>query len=1158
MKKSFLFVVASIFSLHITAQNIFHEWSFNPKDTAIYGGEVRISATTSDDFGNSYSTGEFGGAVNFGTSDGSPHLFSSGGSDIFVVKYDHAGNYLWSFGVGGSNSDYPASIAIENNEFIYITGTFYGSVDLDPSENEFILNSTEWEDIFIAKYDTAGNFIWAKALNGLQGDYVGDIEVDNNGHFYITGGFYGDLDFDPSENEAIVTTSGGQYIYIAKYDSDGNYIWAKTMQGDGFNCQGFDLSLDSELNIVITGRFSNSVDFDPSASEYILTANSGSIHFFIAKYTNNGNLMWAFSGGSSQNTEGTSLAIDSNDNIFLTGVFYGAVDFDPSANSSYLSATHYDIFLAKYNADGEYQWAKKIGGNGWYSRAYKVLVDSLQNIILTGYFEGGLNFDPSGSNFMLSASQSDGFLAKYSNNGNFQWAFKFGSFEYDWGVSIANGLNGNIILAGSFKHTIYVDSPNNNNTISSGTQALNSFLGSYSSTGNYQWANRIGGFTNNGLDQRARNVATDNNNNVIITGSFTGNVDFNPSESSQNFLLSDPNDTKVFLAKYNNNGEYLWAFDLDGTYYNEGRTVATTPQNDIILGGIFNNPMDFDPSETDEYIINPTVNNYNNVFLAKYSSSGSFIWAFKLNSNESAYISGTKTDSDGNIYISGYAYTTIDLDPSGNTFEISTGSYDYLAFLAKYNSNGEFVWGKPITGNNVLQIDAMDIDASGNVYATGRMGYTANFNQGNSNGLVTGSNGTDIFITKFSNSGNFAWVKVIKNNEYNYSEDIAVDHDNNLYITGYFRGELDFDPSANNSILDAGSTSDVFLAKYSTDGNFLWVRSLEGNEFNHGRKVVVDSDNSPVISGQFRGELICDTYSGNYTSLISNPGARNLFMVKYDSDGNFKTAKKIGGISSEDIYGMAANTQNEFYICGQFRNSANFNTNEPPVILNSVNGSDIFLAKYSMCDNYYIYETIQSCGPYTAFNGTTYTQSGIFEIPVNSFLPDCDTVYVLNLIVTEIDADVTVSNNTLTATYEEYNTQYQWYNCTDNQPIADATNQSFTPTANGSYKVKITNGNCVEFSDCVEVTNVSLRELESNLNISIYPNPTKGHFEVELNKNEANLLIEIYDLIGNKIVSVNSEGKPVVVFDLNQHASGVYLVKVSDKFNTKTLKLVKQ
>lgn len=400
-------------------------------------------------------------------------------------------------------------------------------------------------------------------------------------------------------------------------------------------------------------------------------------------------------------------------------------------------------------------------------------------------------------------------------------------------------------------------------------------------------------------------------------------------------------------------------------------------------------------------------------------------------------------------------------------------------------------------------------------------------------------------------------MKKIGNNQFQKAISIAIDTLSNIYITGHFKEVLDFDPSSNTANLDAGNTYDIFLAKYTTDGNFSWVRSIEGEQFNYGEKVVVDKNNSPVISGRFRGEINLNPF-GNPFYLNTQSNNTDILIASYNEDGELKTAKKIGGNDSEEIYGFNITENNNLLLCGYFRNKANLNTNEPAIELVSVNSADAFAAMYSMCDNFYIPQTTQSCGPYTAFNCQTFTESGIYDIALNSFLPDCDTIYRINLIVTEINTEVTLNNSTLTATYEEYNTEYQWYNCADNQPIADATNQSFTPTANGSYQVKITNGNCDEFSECVDVTNVSVSEIKTNLIVNVYPSPTSGYFEVNIANSKLNVTVELYDLIGNKIESKNTNNTSVVSFNLNNHAAGVYLIKVYDESVLKTFKVVKQ
>ncbi|MFH1335205.1 MAG: hypothetical protein ABII96_01695, partial [Candidatus Zixiibacteriota bacterium] len=284
---------------------------------------------------------------------GTAHLSSVANSgDIFFAKYDSLGNYLWAKSTGGSSYEVGNSIAVDDLGSVYLTGPFSGTnVDFDPGPTTVNLNSAGGYDIFLAKYDSSGNYVWAERTGGSGDDIGGRIEIGGWGDIHVTGYFHGtNIDFDPDSGTAYLSSAGGFDTYFAKYDTGGNYGWAKRIGGASDDFAG-DLFVDGLDNVCLTGSFfGTNIDFDPGPGTAYLSS-VGNSDIFFAKYDSFGNYTWAASVGGSGGDFGNGIGMDGSDNVYVTGGFAGTnVDFDPGLNRAYLSsAGGMDIFLAKYS-----------------------------------------------------------------------------------------------------------------------------------------------------------------------------------------------------------------------------------------------------------------------------------------------------------------------------------------------------------------------------------------------------------------------------------------------------------------------------------------------------------------------------------------------------------------------------------------------------------------------------------------------------------------------------------------------------------------------------------------------------------------------------------------------------------------------------------------
>lgn len=385
------------------------------------GGEgTAVDGSTSiavDSYGNVYTTGKFDDIADFDPGDDTYNLTSTGYGDIFVSKLDPNGHFLWAKSIGGeSYGDIGLSILIDALGDVHVGGQFYKAVDFDPGPETYFLHTDTDSDLgrgFLLRLNSSGDFISVKKIGGR----VDRLTLDIFGNFYLSGSFSESDDFDPGPGISILEPiSQYPYIYaqyICKLDVSGDFIWAKIIPN-------YNINIDIAGNIYTTGLFHNSLifDFDPGDGVINLQA-VGLEDIYIGKYDSNGNFIWVKQLGGASFDSGSSIAIDENNNIFLTGSFYDIVDFDPGVNTYYLcSSGESDIFISKYNASGDFIWAKQLGSTG-YDGGISILTDNSGIIYLAGIFQNSVDFDPeSGSYFLNSVgtNNSDIFVAKISEN----------------------------------------------------------------------------------------------------------------------------------------------------------------------------------------------------------------------------------------------------------------------------------------------------------------------------------------------------------------------------------------------------------------------------------------------------------------------------------------------------------------------------------------------------------------------------------------------------------------------------------------------------------------------------------------------------------------------------------------------------------------------
>ncbi len=439
-----------------------------------------IKDIATDSSNNIYIVGKFKGTnIDLDATSGVA-LFTSSSStlgDIFVSKYSSQGAYQWTIQITGTTINDAAAegIVVDGSGNVYITAYVYGSgIDFDPGAGNTNYN-TQNHDIFIAKYDTLGNYLWSVHAGYGCNAFAHGIDVDPNGYVYITGtaDVNTTCDFDGTAGTDNHATDNG--VFISKYDSSGNYGWTRTFANnvsDGSLWNRGRGIVASSTDVYIAGYYAGTnVDFDASASTSYYTSNSDNTSsapkddYFVTKYNSNGDYQWTRTPSTVGLTDyAYGIALDSSENVYVTGdVRAYNNDFDPTAGTDTKStsgASHYggvdDIFISKYDSAGNYVFTQLIGGTHTEA-SYDIDVTS-NSIFVTGSFEGfDIDFDPGVGTALhsvhgLTYYTDDAFVAKYNlSDGSYEWSKTFGGEEYESGNAITVDSSGYVLSIGLFQ-----------------------------------------------------------------------------------------------------------------------------------------------------------------------------------------------------------------------------------------------------------------------------------------------------------------------------------------------------------------------------------------------------------------------------------------------------------------------------------------------------------------------------------------------------------------------------------------------------------------------------------------------------------------------------------------------------------------------------------
>lgn len=879
-----------------------------------------------------------------------------------------------SLGSVGVRSSKDVAVYSQDNS-IYVIGYFYNIIYQQESEElKPILTSIGGSDIFIAKYAADGNQIWLKSAGGEMNDYGYGIGVDSSGGAVIVGTFEHSAIIGRGENnETSLATSIKKSTFIAKYSPHGTLIWAKSVTGDIStvnNC----MSLNStDGSFYLTGTFTGRAIFGTGEAneKTLISSNSTCGDVYIAKYNKNGMLAWVYSIAGNGNRWCNDISVNESDGtVTLTGLFENDALFDLNGphQKRLTSFGSYDMFIAKYQANGNFAWATQAGGYfDDVGKGISVIYSDGTSIVTGNFLRTAIFGFGEPNKTVLNSSpwwEDDIFIAKYNSDGTLQWAKRTGGYGSDqsYAVSVRQSdssfcLTGYLALyskdirreephndsveEGNFlaeyksngvlswiKHTepgptysIVANTPDD--SIITASSFAPEFLFKYSSNGSIIWKKEnspyIGYFKSNAIS------SDEDDGGIFITG------------SAHFYSTNYPGNDGILLLKYDIHGEILWSKIIqDSRGSGEGASVDSSDDSIIVFGNFYGEIL-FGAGGPNEITLSSSNTFNRDIFIAKYTSEGTFVWAKQAGGP--LYDDGTSIRMnalDGSSVVAGEFKGSILLgagEPNETTLVASSPS-DWDVFIAKYRADGSLSWAKRASSDWSSGLDINPTDGSSIV--TGRFSGAATFGFGEPNETTLDASGfwDEIFIAKYFDDGTLAWAKMVGNVDSDWSSDIWIDPvDGSFAITGFFNDIIVFGAGEpqETTLTATNYSEDTFIAKFNADGTLIWAKKAGSNKENGGTGVSINSIDSCInLTGHFRQDVTFGEGEQNEITLYSSGyHDRDIFIVQYNDDGTLCWAQSAGGDHydrSSDISTHALDAK--IYITGFFSYTAVFGSGQ--------------------------------------------------------------------------------------------------------------------------------------------------------------------------------------------------------------------------------------
>jgi gliding motility-associated-like protein len=479
----------------------------------------------------------------------------------------------------------------------------------------------------------------------------------------------------------------------------------------------------------------------------------------------------------------------------------------------------------------------------------------------------------------------------------------------------------------------------------------------------YEWSRDYRRDSGHGLFSDYQST-TDGDGNVYISGVMNAVLDADPGTGVFNLTPTNSNYDDVFIIKLNALGIFQWAHK-----YN--RLGAQNGPGDIVVdaaGNVF---------FASYYQLGFATNDTR---LTKYDAAGNELWQ-KIIATKAWGGREITLDQSGNILMAGGFAGTVDFDPNAGVANLtaSTTGTDNEMFLLKLTTDGDYMWAKRTSGPGSKVPRSIETDATGNIVIAGEYsGGVSDFDFAAGTANLTAVGAGDVFVLKLEEDGDFIWVRSMGGTDTDVAQAIATNVAGDIFLTGYFRGSADYDPTGGVMTLSTTLSTDIFIVRLGSDGSFGWATQFggPGNFPDEGKAIAIDAAGNLLITGTFMGTVDFDPGAGVYNLVSTGTFLRgNAFLLKITGDKNLVWARAFGSSSTSDSMGTTVDIDNAGRITVVGHTNGSFQANFGPCNA-GLGGSVTHAVIVKLRVGFEAQPTIISVSPASGTVGTQVTITG--------------------------------------------------------------------------------------------------------------------------------------------------------------------------------------
>jgi len=614
--------------------------------------------------------------------------------------------------------------------------------------------------------------------------------------------------------------------------------------------------------------------------------------------------------------------------------------------------------------------------------------------------------------------------------------------------------------------------------------------------------------------ERFQAIEIDAFGDIYASGFFENSFDIDPGPNQQ--LITSQGGTDIITCKYSRTGNLIWYAIQGGPGNDYPRGISLDPQGNVYVVGEFSDSTDFDPDPQNS--LYRQSNGNQDAFLTKLDPSGQLVWAKTFGGIGLDRALSVAYNPAGTIHIGGQFSRSVDFDPSPTSSSSGTGDLGENIFISTFDNRGNFLWSHQFVSNNnssrLERAYQLKVDNQNELVIVGSFAGTIDFDPSPSNTVnLTSSGGEDGFILKMTSSGLFVWANQTSGagSSSCFNTCLQLDEFDNIHIGGFFTGTVDFNPNPSINLSKSSNGSrDMFISRMGTNGQLKWNVTAGGNSSEVVANMVIDRDGFVYATGYHYSGFDADPSSSVAT--VPNNGDADAYFWELDTSGNYISAYSFGSSGYDISTAIAYDDRKDIFLAGAFSNTVDFDPQSGIQTQTSNGDKDYFIQQVNICKKTLASLNGYGCSSYAAPSGKLINSSGLVSDTILN-QDGCDSILSIQVNLNQLDTAVIQKHTSLESKAQAVN--YQWLQCINGNyiPLTGETAAVFTPSANGSYAVAISQQTCRDTSACFPIINVGL-SANTRASVKLFPNPFKDEFTLELNDFQKVASIMLYDLKG--------------------------------------------